>query len=85
MYGFLFSIFVEFQTQDPNMNQSLHTQEGWDSFEIKWVEKDGWSETWKAEHTVLTVLPMCKSYITIMLQFNQVTNFAMLGSLWLDI
>jgi len=37
-------------------------------------------ETRKAEYTGLTVLSTCKSYIIVMLRFNQVTNFAMLGS-----
>jgi len=86
VYGFFFSICVKLQTRDPNMNQSLHTGEGWDSFEIRWVETDDLKhETQKAEYTGLTVLSMCKSYITVMLQFNQVTNFALLGSSWLDI
>jgi hypothetical protein len=65
---FFFCICVRFQTQDPNMNQSLHTEEGWDSFEIKWVEKDGWSKTWNTKGWIYS--PYCFIYEQIIHDSN---------------
>jgi len=67
---FFFSICVKFQIQDPNMNQSLYTGEGWDSFEIRWIEMDGWSKTRNMKGCIYR--PYCSIYMQI-IHYSNVT------------
>jgi len=75
-----FFLFVSNSNSRPKY-ESITTH-GKDEIPLK-LDELGWMddlkhETRKAEYTGLTVLSTCKSYITVMLQFNQVTNFAIL-------
>jgi hypothetical protein len=46
MVFFIFYLYQISNSWPKNESMTTHTGDRWDSFEIKWVEKDGWSKTY---------------------------------------